>query len=421
MSGITANKFYTETVPQILFLWSIIIDSVNGAFQAFFGIHLPIGIIFRGAMLILLFPKGFYLKGNGYNKFFLLLTGAYILCMLAWLMVGNNFSITEEAGILFRFIYFFVVLFYFYHYRNAFDKRKITAYVVIAATLVAVTNIYCFATDNGIKSYDNEFGFGVKAFFADGNSLGLYMVLSLCLAIWNAYYRRGIQWWLCAIVITAGTLLIGTRAALMGPIAAWAAIVLFCTFTRDRLVRMSFLKRLLVVAMTAVTIIYAIIPLLEFLMTFSGFYMDKFSKEALVSPREALISEGIKVIDRYEGHELVIGNGVSGGLYALGELYDSDGAVKSIEADFYDAILSYGWWFGSLMILINVVLACKLIFPAFRRLNSLTFTTAMIGAVWLFAAYIAGHGFFNTMLAPILGLTLVLANNYGYDMRIDKP
>ena len=117
----------------------------------------------------------------------------------------------------------------------------------------------------------------------------------------------------------------------------------------------------------------------------------------------------------------MIGNGVSGGLYALGELYDSDGAVKSIEADFYDAILSYGWWFGSLMILINVVLACKLIFPAFRRLNSLTFTTAMIGAVWLFAAYIAGHGFFNTMLAPILGLTLVLANNYGYDMRIDKP
>lgn len=113
----------------------------------------------------------------------------------------------------------------------------------------------------------------------------------------------------------------------------------------------------------------------------------------------------------------LLGNGASGELSALGLARSEDGGMRSIEADFYDQILYYGWVFGIMMIALNLVLLWQCVKPMFRRFNSVTYTVAMMGCVWILAAYMAGHGFSNSMLAPILGAMFVIVNNNDYDFR----
>ena len=51
--SISIDNFYIQVLPFILFFISIFFDSANGYIQEFKGVHLPIGIAFRGFILCL--------------------------------------------------------------------------------------------------------------------------------------------------------------------------------------------------------------------------------------------------------------------------------------------------------------------------------------------------------------------------------
>ena len=97
-----------------------------------------------------------------------------------------------DIDYLFKFIYTFCILFYFYYYRKIFSLEKLIRLVVYTTSLIGAINIFSMITQTGILSYSDKFGFGYSGYYADGNALGVYMVLAVLLCIWYSFYKRNV-------------------------------------------------------------------------------------------------------------------------------------------------------------------------------------------------------------------------------------
>lgn len=406
---ISKKKFYVDVLPLILILCFIIIDSFNGYLQEYLNLHTPIGVFSRGLIMIVIFPFLFKNKNWVLAKLFLCLLLVYTFAIPLWYLRGQGLSVSNELNNLFKFIYFFAVISYFYSYRYCFCVNTLIKLVVLSALIISVMNILCNVLGIGIKSYGEDFGFGTKAFYADGNSLGLYMILANCLSVWYAFYSSP-KFILVAIVISIGTMLIGSRAALLGTIVSWMGILIYIVFCKDDLIRFSKSVKLFICIGIGGGVGYGLYLLYGFISQFDSYTLGRFSVEAATAPRENLILSGKQVIAEFTIGEFIIGKGHSGGVAAVGELYGALAESKSIEADFHDTILTFGWFLGTLMILLQFFIFKKLLFPFFKRRSSLAFTLFLIGCLWMGASYMAGHGFNNTMLAPLLGVYYVISD-----------
>lgn len=297
---------------------------------------------------------------------------------------------------------------HFYYYRDSFSIAKILRLIINAAFLIAVLNILCYIFDVGVKSYGDTYGFGKKAFFIDGNSLGLYMILASCISVWYAFYKRG-GWLLKAVVITCGTMLIGSRASIFGSVIIWVGMILFVLFKSRDIIRMSWLTKLGFCIVIGGSIIGGVFALTKYIANFDTYTQARFSVESAIAPREQLIAGGVNVISHFDAVECVIGKSRSGALTEMGAYYLFPGEKKSVEADFHDMIMCFGWGFGGLMILIQLMIAWRMVRTFLRFSSSLSFALALFAILWIGASYMAGHGFNNTMLAPLIGAAFMLS------------
>ena len=416
------SNFYVNILPLILFVYIIVIDSINGYMQEFLNIYTPVGLLTRGLILGLIFNVIFKKSHSNIVVLFKILTYVYLLAIPLWIVNDAQISLYEELNYFFKFVYFFVVLLYFYHYRNSFVFEKIIKYIVYSAFIIALLNIICFIFGTGIKSYGEDYGFGTKAFYVDGNSLGLYMVLSNCVSTWYAFYKKR-KWMLAAIIITCGTMLIGSRTAIVGSIIVWVSMILYILLKSKDIIHMSILNRITVCLIMGGVILYGIYSMTRYISNFDTYTLAKFSVESAVSPRENLIKEGNKLISDFNILEPFIGKSRSGGINELGANFLSQGEKKSIEADFHDMILCFGWFFGGLMILVQILISVRIIKIFVKHPSSLTFSFCLFSILWIATSYMAGHGFNNTMLAPIIGAVYMLSiricdNNYDRQINL---
>lgn len=162
----------------------------------------------------------------------------------------------------------------------------------------------------------------------------------------------------------------------------------------------------------SIAIVYSAIITYETIIQYDNFTLERFSANSLVSSREQLINTGKQVISEFNLTEVLLGKGISGGRFAVASIYDPEEKVKNIESDFYDIILSFGFVLGGLIILAQLFLVFQFIRPFFikRSRNSLSFITSIGSILWLGIAYTAGHAFFSTQLAPLLGVYWVISN-----------
>ena len=407
------QRFYANILPSILFIYVIIVDSINGYLQGYYDLHTPIGVITRGIIFMLLCPvllkRQFYIV----TWLFRCLVYIYILSIPIWYIVGSQIDLSYELEYFFKFVYFFTVVLYFYYYRDVFkDVEWLLRLVIYSALIIATLNVMCFILDIGIKSYGENYGFGITAFYVDGNSLGLYMILSNCISVWYAFYKKYI-WFIFAIIITCGTMLIGSRTAVLGVIIVWLSIIIYILFKHKDIIRMRTSTKVALCIMVGGVIIYDIVMITHYISTFDTFTAEKFSVESTISPRKSLIKEGAEIISKFNIVECLIGNSRSGGISELGESFLSSGEQKSIEADFHDMILCFGWFFGGLMILINIIICWRIISRYIKAPSSLMFSMSLLVILWLAVSYMAGHGFNNPMIAPLIGVVNMISTKVG--------
>lgn len=416
---INITDFYVKFLPQVLFVYFIVIDSLNGYLQEFYHAHTPIGVLTRGIVLLLVVPYSFKEENLFIYKLFRLLVGIYLCAIPLWYINASELLLYEELQYLFRFIYFFCLLFYFYSYKKYFSIKELFKLIVISAFIISSINIFCFLSGVGIKSYGDDFGFGTKAFYADGNSLGLYMILANCLSVWFAFFKKG-KMWLIAIIISLGTMLIGSRASILGTTLGWLSMLLYFLFLRDNVVKFSKWNKLSICLIGGGVITCGIIVVYDFISNFDAYTIERFSIESAISPRENLIVLGKQVIENFNFNEMLIGKGYTGGMNALGKLYSSSVEMKSVESDWYDMVLFFGWLFGGLMILIQLFVLKGIIKAFWKKPSSLSFALFITGCLWMGASYMAGHGFNNTMLAPLLGVLFITSDRVVHEFDFNR-
>ena len=126
----------------------------------------------------------------------------------------------------------------------------------------------------------------------------------------------------------------------------------------------------------SIAIVYSAIITYETIIQYDNFTLERFSANSLVSSREQLINTGKQVISEFNLTEVII----------LAQLF----------------------------------LVFQFIRPFFikRSRNSLSFITSIGSILWLGIAYTAGHAFFSTQLAPLLGVYWVISNHLYFNHDI---
>lgn len=401
------NKFYVNILPSILIVYFVAIDLINGYLQNLLDLHTPIGIISRGIILLITIHFLFKNKQSDVVKLFLFILLIYILIIPFWFLNNQGFVLSIELEMLFKFLYFFSIFSYFYSYRHFFSIKTLLSKFVLSAFLIAITNIFCFLFGIGVKTYGDSFGFGIKSFYADGNSLSLYMILVNCLSIWYAFYSS-FKMIFVSIIISVGTILVGTRAAFIGVVVSWSSILLYLMLYKDPFICISKKTRFFMGFSIGGMMGYGLYLAYLFISRYDYYTLERFSIDAVIVPREKLIFFAKQLIDEFNFREFLFGKSYSGAINAVGYLSNMTVSSKSIEADFYDTILSFGWIFGGLMIILQLLIFKGLFMSFIRNKSSLSFSLLLVGCLWIGASYMAGHGFNNTMLAPLLSVCYVI-------------
>lgn len=152
-----------------------------------------------------------------------------------WSFTGRYIDAAMDIDYLFKFVYTFCILFYFYYYRKVFSLEKLIRLVVYTTSLIGAINIFSMITQTGILSYSDKFGFGYSGYYADGNALGVYMVLAVLLCIWYSFYKRNVFYFLLTFIASVGTILIGSRVGIIGILADWGLFLGYFFFSKTAL------------------------------------------------------------------------------------------------------------------------------------------------------------------------------------------
>lgn len=410
MVGLVSSSKRRDLFFYVLFIVSIFIDSINGFLQVSYNIYTPIGMAFRGVILLYVCYYKSFSQKTCLTALFGVVVISYFLSILIWISSSNYFSLVEEFNALFRFLYFWGVIFYFQKYRILIDKEKLFSILMKSIFIIAAMNILCFTFGWGNNSYGENFGFGTKAFYADGNSIGMYLVLSQFYVLGNFVNSKTnkIRWMFYYMVVVVGTILIGSRTAFIGTVIIFLVVLLYRFFCMP-VNQSNNIKRLLIVCLLALSVFIFRFAINK-IISYDSFTSERYTVESMSSPREKLIEEGLSVISSYEGLELIIGNGKSSGLREMGIKYlDSSDGDKSIEADFYDQILFYGWGLGGLFCFMYLSLSFYFIANWIKERSESNFLIMCLSCVWIMLSAIGGHGFGNVMIAPLLGCGFVFA------------
>lgn len=412
------NLIYTRCFVLIIFFVSIVVDNINGYLQDI-DVNTPIGILYRGTILFLLSSLLLKKKCSYLKLTFYFIIVLYLLFIPIWAYFSYGFAFSSEMIYLFRIIYFALMLVYFDTIEIETNYMFLIKCVYRSSVTLSVLNIICYILDIGIRSYGEDFGFGLKAFYSDGNSLALYMICSVPLVIWYTFLNLKLFNLLGALIVTLGTFLIGTRAAILGCVISWLCISVYFLIKKDSYFKESIHKKFSLCILLLGFLCYSTFTVISFITAYDEYTYDKFTVNSAISSRKALIDLGKHIIYNRSDYSFFIGNGFSGGSYELGQVYSSGREIKIIEADNYDLLLNFGFLYGGILILMHMIFLFYVFIKPFIYIsNSLSFTLLIIGLLWYGASVVAGHGFFNTMLVPLIGVSIVLSKKcLNYDRK----
>lgn len=419
MTSISIRKLHQKSLSgdfwiDILLLYSIVVDSINGALQYFYNVHTPIGMIFRFTLMVILLRNFHRIPRRGCPIGVLWLPMLFLfgvsLGMAYWTLSIPYSNIPFEMTELTKFLYSTVVILYIY---TQIDKIEIPKLLLLAYTTFAFLgflNLVCALNGWGNTTY-RSLNVGTKAFYADGNSFGLLMNMLCPCAILHFFSTTTHRLYLALGLLTGiiGTYLIASRAAIIGISSTIVITSLLLLFIKFRDIRISKVARVLLSFTPILLLTIALNGADSFLNIVNRDISTRFTQKALSSARGDLIATGEKVIAEYSSiGEFIWGRGKYGGGVTLAKELHFNLELKGVEAELHDSILFYGWVFGGVLILIHTLLwwyniSGLLIQPDFRN-----FMLSLSATLWFALSILAGHGFGNVLLAPVLGLLLAI-------------
>lgn len=390
-----------------MFIYSILIDCINGILQESYEIVFPIAVVYRGLIILLTVPFVFKNLVFWGNKLILLILIIYGFALFLW-KINYNVPFIFEINNFIRVFYFYCILSYFIYYKNEFDKKRLMKLVFRYGFYISVVVIFGFFTGLGYRSYGEEFGFGTKGFFVAGNDLGLTVLFTLGFGLILFFTDRNWTSFSKLLVITLACFLIGSRTGWFGCFLLWFLSILYIIFKKDPTLGFDLKKRFLFFFGVLSVFGYAIIQFVSFITSLDAYVLERLSVEGIMSSRTVLIESAKTVIANFDTLSSLIGRGTYHLFRFSAESLGTRGDFRMVEADFYEYIGSYGYLFGGLILLLYILFFFRSIISLRKKTDFSGYVFSILLLLFLGVGYSAGHAISNTMVAPAYAVVVLL-------------
>lgn len=405
------TKFFSfNRILYFLFPLSIIVDLVNGFFQLKMGIHLPIGVLYRGFVLIILLCSLLKLKDKVWMVYLISLLTLFAISFEYWI-IKNPIKLSEEIDNFIRIVYFFLMILFFKINSHRIDSVTILNLITNYGFMIGCCIIFSFITGFGHYTYGESYGFGTKSFFKAGNDLGMTLLYSSVFASMNLFRKMSFVNLSKFISIVLACSLIGSRAGMIGSMIVLGFSFLYYVFCYNPISKK--MKRIKYFS------IITIIPLLCYSLyfiaskmyaSFDDYALERLSLDSILSARDVLIDSAKGYINGLEGFSNIVGEGAymlfQNMAYRMNLGIERGG--KGVEADYYELIGSYGYLLGGLILVPFLYYALRSLIVFYNSKSIQSFWAVFIFCSFLYLGFSAGHAIKNTMVPPIYACSIVV-------------
>lgn len=390
-----------------IFPISIIVDLMNGFMQIQLGEHTPIGLIYRGIILITLFLYVRYLNVGYLLYYILLLLLMFLSGLLVW-SFGDNINIISEMYIMSNIFYLIFMVVFFFANKGVININRSMNFISNYALLISLAVILSFITGYGNYSYgrDGSYGFGTKSYFKAGNDLSL--ALSFAGVYSQIYFfkiKSTIFPLLRLLLVNLSLFLVGSRTGMFMGFFMIIFTFLYC-FRKTNNFRLMKNYHLL---FFAVSVMCGSVVFAKYIYnSLDNYALKRLTVESMVEARIPLIENAKTHIEDFKGIEVFFGKGASS-LYKHAALRLRPNAKeRSIEADLYDIIGCYGYFFGSVILLFPIIFLCISINNYMSNRCLVNFLLCFLFFLFVTIGFLYGHAIKNVMVAPIYGFSVYL-------------
>ena len=216
---------HVKLLLVFIYLFSILVDMYNGYMSLMKGVDAVFPLVYKSLVIVLLFK--YTVSHNHVGMYLYILLWLFLFCFTFWVVQGRNISLFYELNNYVKIIYSYIILSFLFHYHRYIDVAFLLRIIVFAGCLAALS-ICASLVGIGAISYgsENSWGFGFKGFFAEGNSIGLALLMCNCIACFLFITTNKKLYLFCLLLISIGAMLLGSATGVGGTML----ILLLCFF-----------------------------------------------------------------------------------------------------------------------------------------------------------------------------------------------
>lgn len=392
----------------LLFPLSVFVDLLNGYLQYEKDIHSPIGIIYRGG--ILLFLIGCFLKSQ-ITKFVIYVWCILLLSILALLywIQSPSFIFSIELENFIKILYFILLPIYFINIQGNVSKNRLFVIISNYGFLISVCLIVSLLTGLGIPCYGEDYGWGTKSYFYAGNDLSLTLLSSIIFA--QLLFFQQLTWWslIRLSCMLFSCFIIGSRVGMVGSVfLSTVTVFYYILFHKCHSFSGKLIKSIIVFLILPLIIFGLTMSLIELYNSFDSYTLRRLTLDGVLSARDILIEAAKVHIDKFDGGAMFFGEGMSS-LYSQAARYlSTDVDFRAIEADLYEIVGGYGYGLGLLILSFPVYFAIKAMIRYLHEKSLMNYAFCFVFGAFVIVGFSAGHAVKNVMVAPIYAITISL-------------
>lgn len=412
----TQEEFFITIFPLILIVFSPLVDMLNGYVQNTLELPSPIGLLFRGILIIITMGFPYKLVKNIWGQLIVITEFLFLFSFVIWSFNENAFNLGFDVTYFLRFVYYFNIASYFWYYEFRLDPQNLSKLINIASVISASSIIFCFFT--GLGSYTYEVAsIGTRGFFTAGNDLGLYANICLLGTIVYFHFNPKIKQLIIIFGVFISNIFIASRVGVLGSAIIMSAFIGYF-FINTKLKNNKIL--VLVIKSLIIIVVYIIISSIVAFIIDNEYLLERFTNNNSLNPREFLMEGGEESIKKFDLVEFFIGRSASGSNDFIGTALFM-GEPKAVEAEIHDTISSYGYILGGcilILFLIPLIVSIKLFL---KKRSYLRFFNLLSIVLFWGIGIMSGHAFSNAMVvAPMSCIFLIAYRDYISHKRVTQ-
>ncbi|WP_300904570.1 O-antigen ligase family protein [uncultured Alistipes sp.] len=406
------ERFGLVVLPFVLMIVSLVVDMVNGFLQNTCHLTTPVGVCFRGLLIALTLKYPLRLASEAFGRIAVAAFFLFLLALPVWMILEPYSDAYADVIYFSRILFYYCIASYFWYYRDRFDIAYLSRLTSRGAFISALSLVFCYATGMGKATYTiGEISVGTRGFFTAGNDVGLYMNMGLVASLVHLVFSPTLRQAFVAFTVFVGGLLIGSRVGLFGN---FLIVALFLGYFMTRGIPEVRLRRIYVLLARA-GLIAAVFFVMQTTLTFvreNDYLYERLTSDNAVNPRRELMAGGEASIRNLNGHQLLVGRGLTGSNRYVARAVRFPDDEKAVEADLHDTLSSYGYLLGSLVILSFLLPLLRGVRMCAERLTYPRYMNLIALCLFWGIGCMAGHAFANVMVFPIMSAVFIVALKY---------